>query len=432
MFLVLCGSTRAELAEKVAARMEKSTVRVVIFKGDKVMGHGSGFIISSQGHVATNRHVIAEAERAVAVYAQGDKVYFRAATFVAASNTADLAILKIDPIPSTEVVQISTANLVTGQTVMTVGFPGVIDSMAWYTGKGVEFGTKSDEGRITDPNAAGDFVPAIFSGTVAKIETRSDTRCVLHSAKISHGNSGGPLVDADGRVCGINTWNVYGSEASGAAGADYPISIHASELVSLAHAHSIPINVTSSKSSNGSGTNLPTPLLAAAAAFAVVLFLLVLRKPRMVMVDAMSRVVRSKPAASGQAAYRVSAPATIPAQASPRASSNGGKLRLRGRDLQGISYDIAFNNEDFGRCGNRLVIGRNQDLSQLHLAHDSVSRQHATLSWQGGEIHVEDRNSGNGTKLNGRELIVGSPPAPLRSGDKLTLGEVDLMFEILN
>lgn len=210
------------------------------------------------------------------------------------------------------------------------------------------------------------------------------------------------------------------------------MSIHASELVALARYYSIPINVTSSKASNGSGANLPTPLLAAAAAFAVVLFLLVLRKPRMVMVDAMSRVVRSKPAASGQAAYRVSAPATIPAQASPRASSNGGKLRLRGRDLQGISYDIAFNNEDFGRCGNRLVIGRNQDLSQLHLAHDSVSRQHATLSWQGGEIHVEDRNSGNGTKLNGRELIVGSPPAPLRSGDKLTLGEVDLMFEILN
>jgi pSer/pThr/pTyr-binding forkhead associated (FHA) protein len=107
-------------------------------------------------------------------------------------------------------------------------------------------------------------------------------------------------------------------------------------------------------------------------------------------------------------------------------------MRLRGRDLHGISYDIAFTDADFRRCGGRLVIGRNHDLSQLHLSHDSVSRQHATLTWQDGSVHVEDRNSGNGTKVNGRELMVGSPPTPLRSGDKLSLGEVDLMFEILN
>ena len=54
IFLTLGGVAHAEIAEKVAARMQKSTVRVVILKGDKVMGHGSGFIISSQGHVATN------------------------------------------------------------------------------------------------------------------------------------------------------------------------------------------------------------------------------------------------------------------------------------------------------------------------------------------------------------------------------------------
>jgi len=466
LILTLCGVTHAEIAETVAERLRKSTVRVVIIKDGKVLGHGSGFIISSQGHVATNRHVIAEAEKAAVMYCQADRVFLRPAELVGISGTADLAILKIDPIPATEVVSIATADLVVGQAVMAVGFPGALDSGTWATLKGVKMGATSGEGRITSPEARSDFEPAVFPGAVAKLLTDSGTRMVLHSAKISGGNSGGPLVDADGRVCGINTAMIPAS----LAGADYPISIHASELVDLARKHEIPIGVVASKVGSGreampevmpkdpghgakppepvavaippaivtpitpkgllegGGNHLQLLLLLVMAAFAVVMFLMVLRKPRMVMVDAMSRVVRSKRPVSGQAAY----PATIPAQASPRVSSNNGTMRLRGRDMQGLSYDIAFNDADFRRCGGRLVIGRNNDLSQLHLSHDSVSRQHATLSWQGGIVHVEDRNSGNGTKVNGRELTVGSPPCPLQPGDRLSLGEVDLMFEILN
>ena len=434
MILTLAGVAHAELAEKVAERIKKSTVRVVILKGDKVVGHGSGFIISSQGHVATNRHVIAEAERAMVVYAQGDRVFVRPAELVGVSKTADLAILKIDPIPSTEVVQIASTELVAGQTVMTVGFPGAIDSGSWATLEGVIFSGKSGDGKITNPEAQGDFVPAVFPGSVAKIVTSDATRWVLHSAKISGGNSGGPLIDADGRVCGINTALI----PAAMAGADYPISIHASELVTLASANSVKINVTSSKASSSGGggggggglnSNLQTILLITVAAFAVVMFLLVLRKPRTVMVDAMSRLVHHKQAGGGQAVHRGSPPARPPTPATPNARNS---MRLRGRDMQGLSYDLAFTDADFRRCGGRLVIGRNNDLSQLLLSHDSVSRQHTTLILQGNTVQVEDRNSGNGTKVNGCDLIVGTPAIPLRNGDKLTLGEVDLMFEILN
>ena len=222
------------------------------------------------------------------------------------------------------------------------------------------------------------------------------------------------------------------------AGADYPISIHASELVTLASANSVKINVTSSKASSSGGggggggglnSNLQTILLITVAAFAVVMFLLVLRKPRTVMVDAMSRLVHHKQAGGGQAVHRGSPPARPPTPATPNARNS---MRLRGRDMQGLSYDLAFTDADFRRCGGRLVIGRNNDLSQLLLSHDSVSRQHTTLILQGNTVQVEDRNSGNGTKVNGCDLIVGTPAIPLRNGDKLTLGEVDLMFEILN
>lgn len=108
------------------------------------------------------------------------------------------------------------------------------------------------------------------------------------------------------------------------------------------------------------------------------------------------------------------------------------RMCLRGRDLTGRSYEIPFSESDFQRHGGTLVIGRSYDSSQLILSHDSVSRQHATLSLVNGQVHAGDRNSSNGTKLNGRILSAGSPPAPLHHVDKLSLGEVDLMFEVIS
>ena len=421
--LAMCGSARAEFAEKAAERMKHSTVRVVILEGTEVKGHGTGFIISNQGHVATNYHVIEGAEEAVILYCEGDRLYLRPAELIGFSGKADLAILKIDPIPSTQVVEIATCELLAGQTVLTVGFPGILDAGTWATLEGVELSAKPGEGRITSAEALGDFIPSVFPGAVAKTLTMDKTRWVMHSAKISPGNSGGPLIDTEGRVCGINTQFA----PSSVAGSDYPMSIQSSELVALARAHSIPINVTASRATNRSGdSRLMMLLWVAVAAFALVMFLIVLRKPRMVIVDAVSKLVHSKHQPTAQANYR----ANILATPQPRGSISTPGMRLRGRDLHGLSYDIAFTDADFQLSGGKLVIGRDNDLSKLHLSHDSVSRQHAKLTSRGGVIYVEDRNSGNGTKLNGRELAVGAPPVPLQAGDKLTLGEVDLMFEI--
>ena len=425
----LSGLAKAEFSEKVVEHAKQSTVRVWSKVGDG-LSVGTGFVISSQGYVVTNYHVVQDGVMVKVIYGRGATVFVKEASVVVADHGKDLVILKCVSLPRTESFVVADHETVGGQEVMSVGFPSILDEIYSTHGKsGLKPSGRPDEFSIDAQDATG-FEPVTFPGNVGK-EMRinsgfgGDYRTIAHSAKISEGNSGGPLIDREGRLVGINV-----QFAASKLGADYAFAIHASELVSLARARSIPIDVTSSKSSSGGSGNsgLPVLLLIAVAALAVVMFLMVLRKPRMVMVDAMSRVVRSKRPASAQAAYR----ATIPAQASPRASSNAGTMRLRGRDMQGLSYDIAFNDADFRRCGGRLVIGRNNDLSQLHLSHDSVSRQHATLSWQGGIVHVEDRNSGNGTKVNGRELTVGSPPCPLRPGDRLSLGEVDLMFEILN
>ena len=420
----------ADDAEKAAKRIEKSTVRIVLLAGGELQGHGTGFILNKQGHVATNRHVIEDAEHAVIVFASGDRLFRRSAELVAVSSTADLAILKIDPIPAASSAKLATSELAPGQVIMTVGFPGALDSGTWATLDGVEeTGTEGEE-RITSEASKGDFVPAVFSGAVAKNIKDAETCMVLHSAKISGGNSGGPLIDAEGRVCGINT-ALYPASL---VGVDYPISIHVSELVALAKAHSIPIDVTSFRAKSSSGfSGLQTMLLITLSLFAVVLFLMLLRKPRMVMVDALSRVVHSKRHGHPQPSPRQAHSPAPPAPAPPgRTVAQSGSMRLRGRDLHGQSYDLSFSEPDFHRHGGRLVIGRNNDLSQLVVAHDSVSRQHATLLINGNSVRVEDRNSGNGTRINGRELSVGDPPETLAPGDKITLGEVDLIFEILS
>lgn len=104
---------------------------------------------------------------------------------------------------------------------------------------------------------------------------------------------------------------------------------------------------------------------------------------------------------------------------------------LRGRDLEGHSFNLEFDVASFSKNNGRLILGRKRDLCQLHLPHDSVSRQHAALVIKNSAICLEDRNSGNGTILNGRPLTIGSPPMPLTSGDRIKLGEVELMYDVL-
>ena len=422
VFIILAiGKTaRADFDENVVNTAKAATVRIVTD-----MAGGTGFFINRQGNLVTNYHVIEGAKKVEVFFVQGNKAFRVPATIVASQPGKDLAILKCEFPFAIKPFIIASRDAVGGQTVMALGFPGILDkAFSFSSADGMQPTGKLGEYTLNH-EAVNFFTAVTFPGNVGKemqiaSSYGANFRGIAHNAKISEGNSGGPLIDLDGRLVGVNA-QVAGSHF----GIDYSFSIHASELVALARAHSIPMDVTSSKASiSGALTRLQLLLFIVLGAFAVVLFLLVLRKPRAVMVGAVSKLIHSQRHAPGQPVGRSPIPAPVPP------ASNDGRMRLRGRDLQGLSFDLALNEADFRRGGGRLVIGRNQDLSQLVLSHDSISRQHATLSWLGGVVHVEDRNSGNGTKINGRELIVGAPPTSLRPGDKLTLGELELIFEV--
>jgi hypothetical protein len=418
----LAGDLSAnDFSEDVVNTAKGSTFRI------EAVGHGSGtgFAINNDGHIVTNYHVVEGADKFLVVFVR-DRIAVEAeAVVVAKRPEKDLAILKCTPPFSVRPFTLASRETFGGQPVMAIGFPGVLDARFKSSSSGALTPTgKKGEYRLNDEGL--NFVtPVTFPGSVGKEMTidsgfGGEFKAVAHNAKISEGNSGGPLIDTDGRVAGVNV-----QVAKSDFGMDYAFSIHSSELIEMCKSFSIPITIASSKASGtGSGNPTQTLLIAAVVGLSVITFLIVLRKPRTALVQGFSRLTRPGGKSHGHRAADV-------AQAFPPSPGRNGRMILRGRDLEGNSYNLEFDAESLHQNGGRFILGRKRDLCQLHLPHDSVSRQHAALVSKNGALCLEDRNSGNGTILNGKTLTIGSPPVPLKSGDRIKLGEVELMFDVI-
>lgn len=418
----LAGDLNAnDFSEDVVNTAKASTFRI------EAVGHGSGtgFAINNDGHIVTNYHVVEGADKFLVVFVR-DRIAVEAeAVVVAKRPEKDLAILQCTPPFSVRPFTLASRETFGGQPVMAIGFPGVLDKRFKSSSSGALTPTgKKGEYRLNDEGL--NFVtPVTFPGSVGKEMTidsgfGGEFKAIAHNAKISEGNSGGPLIDTDGRVAGVNV-----QVAKSNFGMDYAFSIHASELIDMCKSFSIPFTTASSKpTGTGSGNATQTLLIAAVVGLSVITFLMVLRKPRTALVQGLSRLTRPGGKSHGHRAAGV-------AHAPNPSPDRSGRMILRGRDLEGNSYNIEFDAESLRQSGGRLILGRKRDLCQLHLPHDSVSRQHAALVSKNGALCLEDRNSGNGTILNGKTLTIGSPPVPLTSGDRIKLGEVELMFDVI-
>ena len=166
------------------------------------------------------------------------------------------------------------------------------------------------------------------------------------------------------------------------------------------------------------------------------MFTMLMKRPRVAMADAMSRVVGTvkprparpqTPVATPRPAQR--GPTRV--EASPSHATAKG-FHLRGKDPEGNSYQVQLDINDFKSNGGRVVIGRKADLCRVVIKNNSVSRQHATLALAHDTLTIEDRNSGNGTLVNSQPLRHGAEPMRLRQGDRITLGEVELVLDIRN
>ncbi|MCU1459558.1 MAG: trypsin-like serine protease with C-terminal domain [Actinomycetia bacterium] len=149
------------------------------FNSQQTGAAGTGFIISSDGYVVTNNHVIADAGGRIEV--TFDSGSSKSAKVVGADSRNDIAVLKVDGVTDLPTVQLgNSSELTVGDDVIAIG-----NALALEGGPTVTRGIVSGLNRTIDTEA----------GTL--------TDAVQTDASINHGNSGGPLVNSRGQVIGI-------------------------------------------------------------------------------------------------------------------------------------------------------------------------------------------------------------------------------------
>ncbi len=161
---------------------------------EREVGGGSGFIVSSEGHVVTNRHVVADEEADYSLLLNDGTV--KSVSVLARDPQLDIAILKIEDIGDTKLAYLTfgtSSSLRLGETVVAIG------------------------------NALGEFRNSVSVGVVsglARSITASDEmgrveqldEVIQTDAAINPGNSGGPLLNRSGQVIGVNVATSRGAD----------------------------------------------------------------------------------------------------------------------------------------------------------------------------------------------------------------------------
>lgn len=182
----------------VAAKVLPSVVKIEV-TGQEGSGSGSGIVLSSDGEILTNHHVVEMAEtggKMTVIFNDGSRA---PATIVGTDALTDSALIKAENVKDLTPAGLGkSANLVVGQDVVAIGAPfglnatvtsGIVSALE----RPVNVGTTSTGNATTYP-------------------------AIQTDAAINPGNSGGPLVDMSGNVIGINSSIRTASDTSSAAG----------------------------------------------------------------------------------------------------------------------------------------------------------------------------------------------------------------------
>lgn len=368
-------------------------------------GYGTGFFVgntkSNPEYLVTNHHVVSSyleyggGESKTAVLQDGTKIsgksklviFFNAKDYVEAyvvdsDETKDLALLKISsPTDNRKALKLRTPTEdMVGSTIYTVGYPGLSDnSLADATSQwGKEDAT-------------------VTSGMISRFVTTSGTgvRQIQTDAVIQHGNSGGPMVDPDGNVIGINTSKVTSADTSN-GGLDIETvnyAINVEELLPMLKLHDVEYEMAED------GTELPVlPIGIAVIAVILIAAGIFMKKKK----TPSSPSPKEKKRHSKKTAAQTSSPVvrSLSSQHQGKCFSLKEQPVLIGRDPS--SCTIVFQDGTPG-----------------------VSRTHCSLSWDAasGDFVLTDLKSTYGTYLfNGQKLTPGTP-CYLKANDTFYLGE---------
>ncbi|BBX31091.1 peptidase S1 and S6, chymotrypsin/Hap [Mycolicibacterium mageritense DSM 44476 = CIP 104973] len=193
----------ATVAEAVA-----DSVVTIEAKGKTEGSQGSGVVVDGRGYIVTNNHVISEAANKPAEYELN--VVFNDGTVVPAhlvgrDKKTDLAVLKVDNVDNLTVARMGDSEkLRVGEEVIAAGAP---------------LGLRST---VTHGIISALHRPVPLSGDGSDTDTVIDG--VQTDASINHGNSGGPLINMDSEVIGINTAGKSLSDSASGLGFAIPVN----------------------------------------------------------------------------------------------------------------------------------------------------------------------------------------------------------------
>jgi len=208
----LVKTSQEDVITSVADKVSPSVVSIVtdvttqtIFGAATQQAAGTGIVVSKDGYILTNRHVVSSASKVQVVMADGTT--HEDVQVVGTDPLNDVAFLKIDGVSDLRAATLGDSSTVRiGQEVIAIG-----NSLGQYQNT-VTSGIISGKGR---PVSAGD-------GSGGSTESLTDL--LQTDAAINPGNSGGPLLNVSGQVIGMNT-----AVAANAQGIGFAIPINATK-----------------------------------------------------------------------------------------------------------------------------------------------------------------------------------------------------------
>lgn len=439
IILVLINGLNAWAKPDIAV-LSKSTVRVISDLGGGV-GTGTGFVVTDDGHIVTNFHVIDGARSVAILLSNSSQPY--PARIVDADPALDLAILVVTGLPAPPF-QLALEEPPPGDDVWAIGFPGNADR----------------PGAEITPTVTKGILSKSFQGTW---DGSTTLELIQHSAQINPGNSGGPLFDDCGRVIGVNTQGSGSRVARDSAGNVIDVmagtgiffSSHAGEVEGFLRRNSISASIVRDVCVPSSPAAITGPVpdigplqeqiaelqrelerakaqagaagagrtaeiqaletrirdavadvqgaeaiaaeqrqwtagaLLAAAIGIVLAILLALRGPRRQIIQMVERATGRVPDPDRVAGHE-------------KGKKQTQRILVNVHDGgEAVQKTVDLSSED----RNGFVIGRLASLCHLTLSDPNLSRRHARLTLSDtGELILQDLNSSNGTRVGSQAL----------------------------
>lgn len=368
------------------------------------ISRGSGFLISRQGHIITNHHVIKECPSGSHIQILFSSSSRFTLKKLASSSEKDLALLQAELPPNKTPLTLFDGEPKVGDKLRVIGFPGLADLAL---DRNVLVGIQ--------------IQPSMTEGIVSRnVVDHLQRRVLQTNALVKQGNSGGPTFDECGRVVGVATYGIRLSE-----GLNFAVS--SQELLQFLKPHRPPLQSTFSRCSPSS--NQPSLVW-----WIVGLFFLVgvggiwytQQQPAQKRIPTPS--LSAQPATMGLVlgSYQRSSSGEILREQAPSPKKENPSTSWT---LLGISGE--FDQSSIPLSLGSLILGRDPKTCHLvfGLRDSSISKVHAEiqLSNHSDPPRFCDRGSTNGSFLDGKRL------APhqwivLRHGQQLQIGDQGTRF----